>query len=81
MQLSTPGDLPPMLEQRRTTVCERAAAPDQRPGLLFEAARRAEIELGDRDRAATILERVASEYPETRLGRNAVREAARLRSR
>lgn len=60
-------------------LCNDIALPAQRPGLLFDAARRAEHELGEPARAFAILQRVAEEFPNTRTGRRAVREANRLR--
>jgi tetratricopeptide (TPR) repeat protein len=62
------------------TLCDEVATPEQQPGLLVDAARRAEIELSDPARAATILERVGEEFPSTRIGRWSVRHADRLRS-
>lgn len=60
-------------------ICDETALPAQRPGLLFAAARRAETHLADPARAAGIMDRLADEFPDTRLGRAAVRDARRLR--
>lgn len=61
-------------------MCDGVAAPAQRPALLVDAARRAETRLGQPARAADILERVAEEFPDTRIGRWSLRHARRLRA-
>jgi tetratricopeptide (TPR) repeat protein len=59
-------------------MCDEVARPAQRPALLFAAARRAELHLTEPARAATIYRRLADEFPDTRLGKAAVRELHRF---
>lgn len=61
-------------------LCDEVATPQQQPGLLVDAARRIEVELGEPARAAAILDRVGEEFPNTRIGRWSVRHASRLRA-
>ena len=49
-------------------MCDAVAQPAQRPGLLCAAASRTELQLGEPARAATIYQRLADEFPNTRLG-------------
>jgi TolA-binding protein len=59
---------------------DEVATHQQQPGLLVDAARRTEIELGELAQAAEILERVADEFPHTRIGQWSARQARRLRT-
>lgn len=59
-------------------MCDEVASPAQRPALLFDAARRAELQLREPARAAVLYQRLADEFPDTRLGRAALREVHRI---
>jgi outer membrane protein assembly factor BamD (BamD/ComL family) len=59
-------------------MCDGIAPRAQQPVLLSAAAQKAETVLADTERAARIYERLAEEFPHTRLGRAAVRDARRL---
>lgn len=59
-------------------MCEDIAPIPQRPSLLSSAAHRAESHFEDPGRAIQLYERLAEEFPHTRLGRAAVRHVHRL---
>ena len=60
-------------------MCDGEVPLAARPALLMDAARRAEDRLGQPARASEILDRLAEQFPNTRIGRQAVRKANRLR--
>lgn len=59
-------------------MCEGVARPTQRPGLLMAAARRAELQLGEPARAILLYQKLADDFPDTRIGRAALRDVHRL---
>lgn len=59
---------------------EHVRGTSREPAVLMRAAREFEVRLQDLERAAAILEDVATRFPQTRIGARAANEALRLRA-